>query len=631
MDMMIYLASAFFSPGGDPRSNRVSVPSPMDRSTPDVDWWWDKQAKDFRRRRHLGYSHALIPPVCKTSAGDGPMATGYGLDDHHDLGSKKYPSGVVPTRFGTRAQLQRMIAIAHANDTGIIADLVLHQMSGGRAGFYRYPGAPTDAHPNGVPNVGRFPKQPGCFRSASLNQPIPPWRPEDDVPSPADDFPFGDQCSYGKSIPPRYMIEGVKRWIDWKVTSLDIDGFRLDDTKGLWAPWVNEFRSSGAVRGLWGFNEYFDGRIDVDEKARTLGWYSATQIKGSMSQLDFPFHWSSQDVCDNGHTMWRWMPGNSFADFFPFLSVLFVDSPDTDLSPNQQIISNKLLAYARMFLISPGVPMTYYRDDSSDVGCYGLGLAGIENLAWCRSRLIGGAKVVRHIDNDVIGVESLGYQVKKPGALCYISRNPLDKREMFGPTAFGPNVHLHEYSGCNSEQGLPEDVWTDGNGWARTKVPSNEFGKARSYTCWAPAGVKDGGEPTPRATTVVFYGGVDVDGNPDIDIAPAYNGHRLVSPNPGAEGTVWCAAGTTISAWIDISLPPGGEMAIVVRNKTDGELGRFPIENARAPGFQNIFQDKSVLRDGWISVLTDSAGLPEPRGTEYALKIKHTGTTGLSS
>jgi alpha-amylase len=57
----------------------------------------------------------------------------------------------------------------------------MHQQSGGANGVYQYLGA------DGKTLNGRFPEHPGCFRGA------PPRRPEDPVPVPFFDYPFGDE------------------------------------------------------------------------------------------------------------------------------------------------------------------------------------------------------------------------------------------------------------------------------------------------------------------------------------------------------------------------------------------------------------------------------------------------------
>ena len=89
------------------RPNRA-VPSPAD-GDPNTPWWWDHlaaQANDFRT---AGFTAIWLPPVLKTSAGAHSGADGYGPFDDCDIGSKSQ-MGTVPTRFGSREQLQRCIA-----------------------------------------------------------------------------------------------------------------------------------------------------------------------------------------------------------------------------------------------------------------------------------------------------------------------------------------------------------------------------------------------------------------------------------------------------------------------------------------------------------------------------------------
>jgi alpha-amylase len=52
--------------------------------------------------------------VLKAAAGASNLADGYGPFDDYDLGSKNQ-KGSIPTRFGTREQLQRCVAVMRAN------------------------------------------------------------------------------------------------------------------------------------------------------------------------------------------------------------------------------------------------------------------------------------------------------------------------------------------------------------------------------------------------------------------------------------------------------------------------------------------------------------------------------------
>jgi len=204
----------------DHQGRRITVRAPVDPQTPAALWWYDWIATNAAALRRAGFTAILYPPVCKTQSGHFNTGDGYGVYDQCDIGSKNQ-MGSVETRFGSREQLQRSIAVAHACGLDVYVDVVLHQLNGGDNGVYRYLGA------NGVTGIGRFPKNPGCFRGA------PPRRPEDPVPVPTDDFPFGDELVYVNCEPPGYTIAGMIDFGDWLTRSIDCQGYRVDDTKGM--------------------------------------------------------------------------------------------------------------------------------------------------------------------------------------------------------------------------------------------------------------------------------------------------------------------------------------------------------------------------------------------------------------
>jgi alpha-amylase len=133
-----------------------AVPSPADGDSK-TPWWWDHlaaQANDFRT---AGFTAIWLPPVLKTSAGVHPDADGYGPFDDYDIGSKRQ-MGSVPTRFGSREQLQRCVATFRASGLDVYLDMVEHHRSGDPGNFvFRYRGA------DGTPTTGRFPKDPLNF------------------------------------------------------------------------------------------------------------------------------------------------------------------------------------------------------------------------------------------------------------------------------------------------------------------------------------------------------------------------------------------------------------------------------------------------------------------------------------
>jgi hypothetical protein len=142
----------FFGPHGE----RVTVPAPVDgRGAP---WLLDFLATHVRALRNVGFTAIQLPPTSKAQGGAGPGCDGYGVFDPRDIGSKSQ-QGSVATRYGTRASLTRLVAVAHACDIDVYLDLVLHQRSGenGGPGVFRYLGA------DGQSLNGRHTTSPGGF------------------------------------------------------------------------------------------------------------------------------------------------------------------------------------------------------------------------------------------------------------------------------------------------------------------------------------------------------------------------------------------------------------------------------------------------------------------------------------
>ena len=121
------------------RPNRA-VPSPAD-GDPKTPWWWDRLAAQANEFRTAGFTAIWLPPVLKTSAGVHSGSDGYGPFDDYDIGSKSQ-MGSVPTRFGSREQLQRCVATLRANGLDVYLDMVEHHRSGDPGNFvFRYRGA----------------------------------------------------------------------------------------------------------------------------------------------------------------------------------------------------------------------------------------------------------------------------------------------------------------------------------------------------------------------------------------------------------------------------------------------------------------------------------------------------------
>lgn len=500
--MGVILQAVFKFPNGH------SVPSPFDGNRR-IPWWWDHLASQANAFRSVGFTAILLPPVLKTNAGAFPGADGYGPFDDYDIGSKNQFFSTA-TRFGPRERLQRMVAIMRANELDVYADIVPHHRDGGNNFTYQYPGA------NGLPKSGRFPKTPKCFF---------PHVPRDPIAGPvSDDFSFGDELCPVNAVPKNYVMNGLIDAGDWLTRSLDVKGYRIDDTKGLAIQFVSKFLNSKAMAGKFAVGEYFDGNPD------TLNWWVWNSgMNGRAATFDFGVRFTLADMCNNsGRFDMQQLDHPGLAGRDPAHAVTFVENHDTDL--NSPIRWNKILGYAYI-LTTEGYPMVYYKDYSTDANCYGLKPL-IDNLIWIHEKLANGPTVCRFKDFQSIVYERTG----GPNLLVGLNNDPFNGwRTVTVQTGFGGNVHLHDYSGHSG------DLWTDASGNATIGIPPNDNGNG--YVCYSRAG-QDSGFATPHlATTQVF------EGAPDLDVGPAIAGESTIV------GRIWCDSGTTVRLAPEPSTP----------------------------------------------------------------------------
>src|SRR5690606_37654929 len=85
--------------------------------------------------KEMGVDRLWLPPVSKGMSGGYSM--GYDPMDYFDFGEYDQ-MGTVKTRFGSRAELESLIARAHGLNMEVIADIVLNHNSGGQLEFNPY-------------------------------------------------------------------------------------------------------------------------------------------------------------------------------------------------------------------------------------------------------------------------------------------------------------------------------------------------------------------------------------------------------------------------------------------------------------------------------------------------------------
>jgi alpha-amylase len=557
-----------------------SVPSPADGNHINL-WWWDHLADQAHALRLSGFTAVLLPPVLKTSAGSFPGAGGYGPFDDYNLGSKDQ-FFAVPTRFGNREQLQRYVAIMRANGLDVYVDVVPHQRNGGNNIEYRYQAA-------GGAGTGRFPKHKQCFF---------PHVPRDPIPGPvADDFGFGDELVPVNAKPPGYVMHGLIDAGDWMTRALDIQGYRIDDVKGLAVQFVRTWLNSKAMEGKFAVGEYFDGNL------RTLNWWLwESGMSDRCNVFDFSLRFTLAAMCNNAS---RWdmaqLDHAGLTGISPANAVTAIENPDTDLS--FPVVATKGLAYAYL-LTSEGYPCVFYKDYSTDPGCYGLKPL-IDNLIWIHENLAFGTTVTRFKDFQSTVYERQGH----PNLLVESNNEAGRWRTLTVPTGFGPGVQLHHYTGHAS------DVWTDSQGAVTIGLPPNRDGTG--YIAYSRTGFGQSFSAAAHRVTQTF------EGADDLDIGPAENGRTVTV------GRVWATASSVLDAALR---PDTTHWTVDTRLEvTIKDPAGVPLVSQRWTG---IAPAPSRLRAttraaGWYVVEVASSGLPPPGRSPFTVTITYLSTQTL--
>ena len=482
-----------------------AVPSPADGDS-SIDWWWDHLARQASALRLAGFTSIWLPPVLKAYLGASSGADGYEPFDDYDIGSRNQ-KGSLPTRYGTREQLLRCVAVLRSNGLDVYVDMVEHQRIGDIEPFiFRYPGA------DGTPDTGRFPKDPLNFLPQVPRDPNlggPPW----------EDIAFGRELAPINAIPRHYVADNLTDAADWMTRTLDIQGYRIDDVKGLSTDFLLPFLNSKSMVGKFAVGEMYEGNQTL-----VNAWINNPRgMQGRSSAFDFPLKFILNAMCNNsGRFNMADLDHAGLAGICPQKAVTFVENHDTDLFPKDRIVFNKILAYAYI-LTSEGYPCVYYRDYSTDACCYGL-KPQIDNLIWIHENLAQGATQERWKDFDVFAFERLG----GPRLLVGLNNDPQSSHRITVVTGFGPHALLHDYTGH------AESVVTDGTGSVTIDIPPNNNGTG--FVCYSRDGL--GGGFIVDSQTVR----PDFEGAPDLDILPALSGKTVTA------GRIWSGANRAITA-----------------------------------------------------------------------------------
>lgn len=306
-------------------------------------FWWDYWNSNFEnsyanyltelapRLRELDINAVWVPPFVKNT---GTNSVGYSPFDFYDLGDK-YQKGSVTTRFGTKDDVLRMIAVMHANGIEVIADAVLNHTvgaggeNGGAGGEdpnawddkwknFRYVCYETPYKDGGQSDYwnrkGRWPKNWQNFHANESHK-------KND-----DDWTAGhwgpDNCfyegAYGQSSNVKgynpvqgknYMRDQARDWIMWFKKQTAVDGFRWDAVKHFpdWAQQdflynvkysLPDFARGG--EGMFSVGEFIGSKDEIDNYCMRVQ-YANGGSEFAMGGYDVPLRGAIKNgVIDGG-------------------------------------------------------------------------------------------------------------------------------------------------------------------------------------------------------------------------------------------------------------------------------------------------------------------------------------------
>jgi len=391
-----------------------------------------------RELARFGCSGFKFPPFVNTK---NPFSLGY--DPRTDLDVGQWEALNIT---GSATDLKAAIDSLHEQGILVIQDWVNRQYGGNAPLFER--GA------DGRIDQNLFPKLNDCF--------APPATPDTPFAS-NDGSNDGILASYQHTN--GYMLEGKIQAGKWQEAVLGIDGFRLDEAKGLpayvSAAWAN------ARPGL-NYAEVFDGDPAV------LGSFVQ---QTAMAVLDFTRQFAYRAV-SNGAPLSS-LRDNGFCFQDAEHAYIYVESNDTD-GPNG-IVNNKLWFYLDALTMPCKGALIF----AKDYEVYGLS-APIQNLMWIGTTFAIGRLAWEYSDNTLLcwSRDGDGGATFSGGLFCGYSSDPINHRSEWVHTPFGPNRHLHDYAGHGP------DVWTNHDGWGHFTFGPNVSGSAQNYVAYAPADIE---------------------------------------------------------------------------------------------------------------------------------------------
>jgi alpha-amylase len=422
--------------------------------------WWNHVRERVPALAQEGFSSLWLPPVHKAGNVFG-QSMGYDPYDYYDLGEFNQRDAV-PTWFGSRTELEALIADAHSHGLSVLADLVINHNNGADEQEVN----PIDGESRWTkfaPKSGKFVRDWECFHPCRFET----WDLER----------FGGMPDLSHRNPKVYAE--VMELVRWLVEEIGFDGFRYDFVKG-YGSWlvtaIQEYRyvRDGAAFRPYGVAENWSGTRSIDN------WINETNAwnDNPVDAFDFPLRELLKQLCDSYGFSLRGLAGaDTLLHRCPGSAVTFVENHDLQ-GEGAAIVHDKLLAYAYI-LTHEAHPCVFWRD------YYNFGLAkggtphGISALVRAHEAYAGGASEVLWVDDDLYVMQRSGHD-QQPGLILALN-NRGDRWNGGWVSTRWHNVDLVPVAWWSgSDLSRPQDQRVFGDGRAEVWAPP------RGYVVYAP-------------------------------------------------------------------------------------------------------------------------------------------------
>lgn len=418
--------------------------------------WWNFLHQKIPELHNAGFTALWLPPATKAANLFGAMSMGYDPYDFYDLGEFDQ-RGHIPTWFGTRSELERLIKTAHVYHMQVYADMVLNHTNGADEEEVN----PIDGKKRWTkyhPASNKFTRDWTCYHPSIFER----YDNEAFMGMP-------DLCQRNPDV-----YKSLMEYARWLIEDIGFDGFRCDFVKGYGVWLINAImerlysKSDNSRFSPFGVGEYWS---DTDSVTR---WLHETNsfTDNPITAFDFSLRGRLKELCDNDDFSLKTLtqPGTLITDGLSSSAVSFVENHD--IVRDNPIINEKMLAYAYI-LTHEGYPCVFWQD------YYNWNLAregqsiGIAALVWVHEHYAGGSTKVLYCDDDLYIMQREGYGSQK--GLVFVLNNNSFWNGRYVTTQWA-GTRFKPVAWCGKDNAdVPQEKWTNNSAGADFWAPPRGY------------------------------------------------------------------------------------------------------------------------------------------------------------